>query len=133
MVVVRGLAVLRNNLNALVLRFIRLGFHDGTIIAAGDEWPQVTEWGGFPVTSAGINETFIENCRGPSIIHTSNTTLGIPCRIPRRVLDSKRKSPPLSEEYFCVVADICHFWWPLLCFWADAPRAIRIMRRPKRP
>ena len=54
MVVVRGLAVLRNNLYAFVLRFIGLGFHGGTIIAAGDEPPQVTEWDGFPVTSVGI-------------------------------------------------------------------------------
>ena len=42
-------------------RVIGLGFHGGTIIAAGDEPPQVTEWDGFPVTSVGINEIFIES------------------------------------------------------------------------
>jgi hypothetical protein len=62
MVVVGGLAILRNNLDAFVLGFIRLGFHGRTIIAAGGEPPQVTVWDGFPVTSAGINEVFIETC-----------------------------------------------------------------------
>src|SRR5271156_753675 len=61
MVVVGSLAVLRNNLDAFVLRFIRLGFHGRTIIAAGGEPPQVTEWGGFPRYCAGINEIFIES------------------------------------------------------------------------
>lgn len=88
MVVVGSLAVLRNNLDAFVLGFIRLGFHGRTIIAAGGEPLQAADDDGFPRYCAGINEIFIENLRGASIIHTSNTTLGIPCCILGRVLDS---------------------------------------------
>jgi len=62
MVVVGGLAILRNNLNAFVLRFIRLGFHGRTIIAAGAEPPQVTDDDGFPGTGARIHEIFMQTC-----------------------------------------------------------------------
>jgi hypothetical protein len=43
-----------------VLRFIRLGFHGRTIIAAGAEPPQVTDDDGFPGTRAGIHEIFMQ-------------------------------------------------------------------------
>src|SRR5271155_3977692 len=62
MVVVGSLAVLRNNLDAFVLRFIRLGFHGRTIIAARTKPLQVTDGYGFPRYSVGIYKTFIENC-----------------------------------------------------------------------
>jgi hypothetical protein len=60
MVVVGGLAILRNNLDSFVLRFIGLGFHGRTIIAAGTEPPQVTDGDGFPGTSARTHGIFME-------------------------------------------------------------------------
>jgi hypothetical protein len=51
-VIVGGGAILRNNLDALVLRLLGVCVHVRTIIAAASKLPQVTDFDAFPAIDA---------------------------------------------------------------------------------
>ena len=91
LVVVRGRAILRNNLDAGVLILIGARFGHKTIIAAATDKPQVSQWERFPVDARKLNQIVIGLLEALLFLCTSNIPLftfwGIPCRLVERMLD----------------------------------------------